>query len=117
MVIGARAALAVGVVGDSGSHRTARLVRAAGHGPGATDPKCQMGRPRLGKKRATHLTREGSHMRGQGQRLRAVAGQMLRPATHVPRVRNVTRAAADDGEGEGKPREPARALAPSSNSV
>ena len=56
-------------------------------------------------------------MGGQGQRLRAVAGQMLGPATHVPRVRNVTRDAADDGEGEGKPREPARALAPSSNSV
>ncbi len=46
-------------------------------------------------------------MGGQGQRLRAVAGQMLGPATHVPRVRNVTRTAADDGEGEGKPREPA----------
>ena len=116
MVIGARAALAVGVVGDSGSHRTARLVRGPVHDPDI-DPKCQMGRPRLGKKRATHLTREGSHMGGQGQRLRAVAGQMLGPATHVPRVRNVTRAAADDGEREGKPREPARALAPSSNSV
>ena len=56
-------------------------------------------------------------MRGQGQCPRAVAGQMLGPATQVPRVRNVTRTAADEGEGEGKPREPARALAPSSNTV
>jgi hypothetical protein len=99
--------------GDAGDRRTARLVRAPGHGPGATDAKRQMGRPRLGKKRATHLTWEGSHMRGQGQRRLAAVGQMLRPGAPIPRVRIVTRATAGGGEGEGKTREPARALAPS----
>ncbi len=45
----------------------------------------------------------------QGQRRLGAVGQMLRQGTHIPRVRNVTRATASGGEGEGKTREPARA--------
>ncbi len=56
-------------------------------------------------------------MRGQGQHPLAAVGQMLGPGTHVPRMRNVTSATADGGEGEGKTREPTRALAPANKSV